>query len=98
PVTIEASTARHVMKTDDAVTFLPTANPAANGGDSAGDLVSEYLWRSNEAMLYFFQICPADAAGGHPNQEFARGDCWNRNIPGRHAPRAAIHSRTHLLG
>jgi hypothetical protein len=86
------------METNDAVALLPAVYAATDCGYGASDLMSEYLGRRDEAMLYLLQVCPADTAGGHLNQNLTVGDFRHRYMFGRHAPRSAIHSRTHFPG
>ena len=86
------------MEADDAVVKIPIVYPVTDGGDSARNLMSEYLWRPDEAVLYLLHVRPTNAASGHANQNLTLTNFWNRNVLRRYVSRALINSRPHLPG
>jgi hypothetical protein len=86
------------MKADNAIPFFPFANTAACGHNGAGDLVSEYLRRSYEAMLDFLQVRSTNATRGYPNENITVRDFRDRNIFSRDASGSSVNAGTHLPG
>jgi hypothetical protein len=73
------------MKADNAIPFFPSANTAPCGHNGAGDLVSEYLRRSYEALLDFLQVRSTNATRCHPNENLTVRNFRDGNIFGPHA-------------
>jgi hypothetical protein len=85
-----------VVKTDGAVADFPAIHAAPHVHNRSGNLVSKNLGRGYEAVLYLFQVGPANTAGRHANQYLAVGNLRHGNVFRGHAARAEIHTRAHF--
>ena len=70
--------ARHVMVQRNAVADFEAAReatrPTADADDGSGGFMSENAGRGDGAVLDFFDVGGADAAGGDPDEEFVGAD------------------------
>src|ERR1700687_308443 len=96
-LTIEAAPAWHVVKAHDAISRFPLGDPASNLDHRSRDFVPENLWRLDKPMKNFLDVCPANPASGHANQNLATGNFGYGYLLHLDASLASINARVPQL-
>ena len=63
-----------------AISYLKTRDLGSLFNNDAGKFVPENPWRRDKAILNFFEIRSADAAGVYPDEDLTRGNLRHGNI------------------
>jgi hypothetical protein len=97
---VMAIQARHVMVQGNAVANLPAEfrDAGSEPGNNAGGFVSKNARGRDSAVLDFFDVGGADAAGGDADEKFERTDAGNRNGFEAEVVHAAIDDGAHGFG
>ena len=89
--------ARHVMMQRHALADLELPDARADADDGAGGFVAEDARRRHGAVLDLLDVGRADAADGHPDEQFVRPDARHGHGFEPQIVRPAIHHRLHGL-
>jgi hypothetical protein len=88
---------RHMMMQCDAVAGLEPPEARTNFYNGAGGFVAENARGRHGAVLDFFDVGGADAADGHPDQQFIRANARDGHGFEAQIVHAVINDGTHGL-
>src|SRR5208283_1589636 len=95
---IKTILARNVMEGHHAVPRAKLLDLGPHAGHHARRLMAENAWRHQQVVLDLLQVRMADAAGLHPNQDFAWPDFGRGNFLDLHQALSAVHGGMHSGG
>ena len=90
--------ARHMMMQRHPLPDLELPDAGAGADDGAGGFMAKNARRRHGAILDLLDVGRADAADGHPDQQFSRPDPRHGHGLEPQIIRPAINHRLHRLG